>query len=696
VIRPLAAAVSLALAFGTQAQVAADGSLGTQVSVAGGTFGITAGTQVGNNLFHSFQTFNLTSVQTASFSGPAGIANVIGRITGGAPSSIDGTIQNTIAGANTWLMNPAGMMFGPNARLDVRGSFHASTASYLKFGSSGQFGMSGAPASTLTVNPTAFGFLGAAAPITLNGSVLQVPIGSTISLAGGNITMSSDTILYAPGGRINLASAASAGEMQSNSSGIDGVGFSAYGDIALADTLIVTRSDPGFAPGPVYIRGGRLTLEDSIVSSENRSNIAGSPGGDIAVDLSGALTLRGSSLLSRSKNADFVTDGDAGNVRISAASVSMSGVGGVDAGAAFGNGVSGSVTIAAAGDVAISSGAAVLTSTFIGAQNAGNIAISARNLTLDNGLVSASTFGEGNAGDIVVRTGNLTLANGGAILANTTFHPLSVPGNGHGGNIRVTASGAVEISGEGSGLFSRTTTFGAGGTIDVAARDMRVADRGRISSESHDPRGLLGTDLGNAGSINLSATGSIVLENDGAITTQALTAGGGLINIHAADSLLLSGSRITTSVGDGAGNGGDINIDPVFVVLNASQILAQAVGGNGGDITIVTQFLLQSPDSLISASSQKGISGTILISSPNTDVGSRLAALPSSYQDASQLLRESCATRAGRVGNSFVGVGRGGLPAAPEGAAFAAYPVPGGKSAGPGERAQSALLLCRG
>ncbi len=694
-IRPLLLAMSMALAFGARAQVVPDGTLGTQVAPAGSTFGITAGTQVGSNLFHSFQRFDLASGQSASFSGPAGITNVVGRITGGAPSSIDGTIRNTIAGANTWLMNPSGLMFGPHARLDVQGSFHASTASYLKFGSSGQFGMTGAPASSLTVNPTAFGFLGTPAPISLNGSILQVPIGSTISLAGGNITASQDAILYAPGGRINLASAASAGEFSLEAAGIGASGFVSYGDLTLADSFLVTRSDPGFAPGPVYIRGGRLTMDNAIVSSENRSNVVGSPGGDIVVELTGDLTMRSSSLLSRSKNADFLTDGDAGNVRISAARVTLSGVGGIDAGAPFGNGVPGSIAIDATGDVSIYDSAAVLTSTFLGPANAGNIAISAPNLRLDRGLVSASTFGEGNAGDIIVTTGNLTLANGGAILANTTFHPLSVPGNGRGGNIRVTASGAVDIAGDGSGLFSRTATYGAGGTIDVSARDIRVADRGRISSEARDPGNLLGPDIGNAGSINLTASGSIVLENDGAITTQAIAAGGGLINIRAADSLLLTNSRITTSVGDGTGNGGDINIDPVFVVLNASQILAQAVGGNGGDITIVTQFLLQSPDSLINASSQTGISGRILISSPNTDVGSRLAALPSSYQDASQLLRESCATRAGRVGNSFVGVGRGGLPGGPEGAAFAAYPVPQAGSVVLSEHAGSALLLCR-
>jgi large exoprotein involved in heme utilization and adhesion len=136
--------------------------------------------------------------------------------------------------------------------------------------------------------------------------------------------------------------------------------------------------------------------------------------------------------------------------------------------------------------------------------------------------------------------------------------------------------------------------------------------------------------------------------------------------------LSLADSSITTSVANGAGNGGDINIDPVFVVLNNSQIIARAVGGNGGDITIVTQFLISDEASVIDASSRFGLSGQVVVTAPEVDVSSRLATLSSAYVDPASRLRESCATRAG-AGNSFVGVGRGGLPSSPQSAAFAAY-----------------------
>ncbi|MDM8547409.1 two-partner secretion domain-containing protein [Candidatus Venteria ishoeyi] len=89
------------------------------------------GKVIGNNLFHSFQDFNLKQGETARFSGAAHINNVISRVTGGSPSHINGTISNTIPGANTYLLNPAGIFFAEHARLDVSGGFYATTADYL-------------------------------------------------------------------------------------------------------------------------------------------------------------------------------------------------------------------------------------------------------------------------------------------------------------------------------------------------------------------------------------------------------------------------------------------------------------------------------------------------------------------------------------------------------------------------------------
>ncbi len=138
--------------------------MGPAVTLAGPniTIGAELGQTRGGNLFHSFQRFDVDTGGRVTFTGPGGIRNVIGRVTGGQRSSIDGTLASDIQGADLYLLNPAGILFGPNARLDVKGSFHASTADQLNFADGAVFSALDTAGSTLTVaEPQSFGFLGA-------------------------------------------------------------------------------------------------------------------------------------------------------------------------------------------------------------------------------------------------------------------------------------------------------------------------------------------------------------------------------------------------------------------------------------------------------------------------------------------------------------------------------------------------------
>src|SRR3954451_22577988 len=121
--------------------ISVDGRLSPAQTLMGPNYGIGAalGRQVGGNLFHSFGAFSLVQKETATFSGPSSVRNVIGRVTGSAPSSIDGRIQSTIQGANVYLINPNGIVFGPNAKVDVSGSFHASSADYIRMSDGSRF-----------------------------------------------------------------------------------------------------------------------------------------------------------------------------------------------------------------------------------------------------------------------------------------------------------------------------------------------------------------------------------------------------------------------------------------------------------------------------------------------------------------------------------------------------------------------------
>src|SRR5438067_8052386 len=121
------------------------------------------GRQVGSNLFQSFSQFDLTSTQTATFTGPPNVQNILSRVTSGSPSSIDGTVNSQIQGANLFFLNPAGVMFGQNAQINVSGSFAVSTANYLKLADGGKFNTSLGGGDVLTSAPvSAFGFLNTA------------------------------------------------------------------------------------------------------------------------------------------------------------------------------------------------------------------------------------------------------------------------------------------------------------------------------------------------------------------------------------------------------------------------------------------------------------------------------------------------------------------------------------------------------
>src|SRR5262249_8502004 len=147
------------------AQISLDGSLGPRGALTGPNYVIPAavGQIRGPNLFHSFDQFNLRPLQgeSATFTGPNTIANILSRVTGGSPSIIDGRLRSQIPGAHVYLFNPSGVMFGPNASLDVSGSFHVSTADYVRLADGARFSAHLSETSTLSVAlPAAFGFLG--------------------------------------------------------------------------------------------------------------------------------------------------------------------------------------------------------------------------------------------------------------------------------------------------------------------------------------------------------------------------------------------------------------------------------------------------------------------------------------------------------------------------------------------------------
>jgi large exoprotein involved in heme utilization and adhesion len=163
---------------------------------------------------------------------------------------------------------------------------------------------------------------------------------------------------------------------------------------------------------------------------------------------------------------------------------------------------------------------------------------------------------------------------------------------------------------------------------------------------------------------------------DASITTEARAASGGDITIEADLLVDLLRSSITTSVSGGTGSGGNITIDPQFLILDQSRIIARADQGQGGNIRIVAGQLIRSPDSVIDASSNLGIDGIIAIDSPEVDIAEELQALPQAYLDLANELLPRCGARRARDGvGSFVVAGTAPLADSPDGP-LAARPVP--------------------
>ncbi|MGB0563780.1 MAG: CHAT domain-containing protein [Spirulinaceae cyanobacterium] len=191
----LAAAPALA-----QSITAAPDGTGTIVTIDGQTYHIQGGTEAGANLFHSFQDFGLSSGEIANFLSNPGVVNIFGRVTGGNASIIDGLIQ---ANPNLYLMNPAGIVFGANAQLNVGGDFFATTADQICF-TGGCFNAAGVNSySGLLGGPTHFGFLQAQPGSLVNAGVLNVQKGKSVHLSGGTVVNLGE--IAAPGGAVNIA-----------------------------------------------------------------------------------------------------------------------------------------------------------------------------------------------------------------------------------------------------------------------------------------------------------------------------------------------------------------------------------------------------------------------------------------------------------------------------------------------------------
>jgi hypothetical protein len=279
--------------------------------------------------------------------------------------------------------------------------------------------------------------------------------------------------------------------------------------------------------------------------------------------------------------------------------------------------------------------------------------VSSSTLTLqDQAAIYADTIGSGQGGNLGISVTSLTMKDGSRISSST------YDSTGDGGQVTIQADKDISLTGTFSGVYSVSSGDGKGGDIKLRAAEIQLTDGAQISASSKG--------AGDAGNIDIAATRSFVSRNS-KVSTSSKNADGGNIKITAPYMVHLKESEITASVGGGSTTvGGNITMDPQFVILDHSKIIANAYEGQGGNIQIVSNVFLADPYSVIDASSALGIDGTVDIRAPITEISGTLVPLGVDFISAFELLREPCMARIrGGKYSSFIVSGRDGLPIEP-------------------------------
>ncbi|KPA11300.1 filamentous hemagglutinin family domain-containing protein, partial [Candidatus Magnetomorum sp. HK-1] len=678
-------------------------------------YGISNGIHKGSNLFHSFDSFNLHQGENAWFFHDSNVQNIISRVTGGEHSWINGKITcGTIDGskfipgnANFYMINPSGIMFGGHASINFNGSFHVSTSDYMTFGDGNKYVAKLGEDSVLTAaEPSAFGFLdNDIAPISIEGrGEIQIPgfdddvtqfsfnelfnnikelkdtIGGieayqqrTISLVGGDISMINGTTssfyvylneenglksripfgtLTAPGGKINLVSVQSSGEVDidspdvsifrdlgqifiSDNSRIDAPGGSINilcKDIVVDDSIINTgaymyksskdekpfKYDP-YENFPICKSGGQLTIHannmfiqhGAVISNNTYANYENG-GGIIDINIDETLTLAGeneghmnSSIFSMSNPNNF-GDSDAisnaGTINIKAKNFFIDSAGIKASTEGLGN--AGIITISVEDSFEIagtlytgkSCGLASAAQTKDGVSgNAGIINLSAKNISIFDGAgISTITHNVANAGNIIIQAGETLLLSG--------VNPYGTTSDGYSSGISSRSTDQGE-HGENSGMA---------GNIDITAKKLRIENGAGIETTTFGG--------GTGGKITINAEKSIQISG---VSSECPFLGLRWAQMdYRKDhpetqdysvSHIFSSSESKQTY---AGKAGEITIEaPEIVIENKGRISTAALNAGGGNLSIKAsnQLTLKNSDITVSVATGDKNGGNINI-----------------------------------------------------------------------------------
>ena len=656
--------------------VGAARGLGTTVGQAGVTYTIAGGTRAGGNLFHSFSQFDLGAGDTARWVGGGDVAavnNVINRVTGGQASRINGTIDSTaLPNATFYFVNPAGIVFGPGAQVNVPSVAHFSTAGELRFANGDRFAIATPNGSTLSVaTPEAWGFVGGQGDITVSDVGAAFAAGEKpLSFSAANIAFTNANFSVAG---LDLTAVGAAAATVSLSDPLVGAhtGAIQFGNSALV------AANANTPVGSFRLNGGSINFDNARLTTDTAGAAAGA---DIRIKGS-AVRLGANSLFVTSSRGT----GRGGQVQVSAGDLVIDGTGSTT----FVAGIASVATVAGpAGQVSLTAdnvrlqGGAFVGSNVGGAADAGDIQITAKNLVIDTAIINTANlpgstgrgssirlranafdlgaatittqgFGAGRAGDVVLEGGSLVMSGGS--MGSTPG------GRSDSGNVSINLTGRFEAE----GAFIGVSTFNDfGDTVAAGAITIRSSELVMVQSNLFTQASGLGApgrvtiDTGNAifddftfvgdakdgagalpGLFQLNATGDVFMRTsflrsnangaaDGGvievrgrnielesslIQTDTISLGdAGRVFVKATGDLTMDAGTFVTSNTGGEGRAGDVRAEARNISLNfGSALRSDALSGSTGAAgeVIVSADTLSMRDSSISSDSRNGARG---------------------------------------------------------------------------------------